>query len=109
MKLIDKDAVIAKILELKEKIPTSCTWGDMIEEGSRIGEDSAYCKLLSFIDTLEVKEVDLEKEINKEWEKCNPIDEGMGVESAYVHIEAFDMIAKHFFELGLRVNNEKEK
>ena len=51
----------------------------------------------------EVKEVDLQKEINKEWEKCNPIDEGMGVEMAYVHIEAFDMIARHFFDLGLKV------
>lgn len=50
----------------------------------------------------EVKEVDLQKEIDKEWEKCNPIDEGMGVESAFIHIEAFDMIARHFFELGLK-------
>lgn len=45
-------------------------------------------------------EVDLEKEIDSEWKKSNPIDEGMGVESAYIHIEAFDMIARHFYELG---------
>ena len=49
----------------------------------------------------EQPEVDLDKEIDKEWKKCNPIDEGMGVESAYVHIETFDIIARHFYELGL--------
>lgn len=46
-------------------------------------------------------EVDLEKEIDREWEKCNPTDEGMGVETANIHIEAFDMITRHFYELGL--------
>ena len=45
-------------------------------------------------------EVDLEKEIRSAWEKCNPVDEGMGVESAYMHIEAFDIIARHFAEWG---------
>ncbi len=48
----------------------------------------------------EQPEVDLEKEIEKEWKECDPIDEGMGVESAYIHIEAFDIIAHRFFELG---------
>lgn len=45
-------------------------------------------------------DADLEKEIDNEWKKCNPIDEGMGVETANIHIEAFDMIAHHFYELG---------
>ena len=44
----------------------------------------------------EQPEVDLEKEIRSMWEKCNPTDEGMGVESTYMHIEAFDIIARHF-------------
>ena len=48
----------------------------------------------------EQTEVSLENEIDKEWKKCNPVDEGMGVESAYMHIEAFDIIARHFYELG---------
>lgn len=56
----------------------------------------------------EQPEVDLEKEIDKEWKKCNPIDEGMGVEMAYIHIEAFDIIARHFYELG-RLNARKEE
>lgn len=44
----------------------------------------------------EQPEVDLEKEIRSMWEKCNPTDEGMGVESTYMHIEAFDIIARRF-------------
>ena len=58
--------------------------------------------VVSATDLYEYYQIALQKEIDKEWEKCNPIDEGMGVESAYIHIEAFDMIAKHFFELGLK-------
>ena len=54
-------------------------------------------------------EVDLEKEIDSEWAKCNPIDEGMGVEVANIHIEAFDIIARHFYELGLKARNEENK
>ena len=49
-----------------------------------------------------VKEVDFEKELNKEWNKCEPVDEGMGLEIASIEHEQFDNIAKHFFELGLK-------
>lgn len=51
--------------------------------------------------------VNLEKEIDLVWAKCNPIDEGMGVEVANIHIEAFNIIARHFFELGLNAGREK--
>ena len=57
----------------------------------------------------EQSEVDLEKEIRFMWEKCNPIDEGMGVESTYMHIEAFDIIVRHFFNLGLNARKEENK
>lgn len=43
---------------------------------------------------------ELIKEIDKEWKKCDPVDEGMGVEMAWIHIEQFDWIARHFYELG---------
>ena len=62
--------------------------------------------ILSFIDTLEVKDVDLEEEMDKEWNRCEPIDEGMGLEIASIEHEQFDNIAKHFFEFGL--NNRHE-
>lgn len=47
-----------------------------------------------------MREEELIQEIDKEWKACNPIDEGMGVEMAWIHIEQFDYIARHFYELG---------
>ena len=51
--------------------------------------------------------VDLEKEIDSEWAKCEPVDEGMGLESANIVNEQFDSIARHFFELGLKAGKEE--
>ena len=103
-KLIDKDTVVAEIKRLAEVGRTNVNVFEEYRKEKAVWLQQAdVCdRILSFINTLKVKEVDLQKEIDKEWEKCNPIDEGMGVESAYIHIEAFDMIAKHFFELGLK-------
>lgn len=56
---------------------------------------------------LEMKEVDFEKELDKEWDKCEPTDEGMGLEIASIEHEQFDNIAKHFFELGLKVQKDE--
>lgn len=42
----------------------------------------------------------LEKEIDGVWKICNPIDEGMGVETANIHIEQFDYLARHFAKWG---------
>lgn len=66
------------------------------------GYEACGMSVLKSIESLqqEQSEVDLEKEIDKEWKKCNPVDEGMGVESAYMHIEAFDIIARHFAKWG---------
>ena len=73
-----------------------------IKDAFKAGAKWQKEQLIYKLKNKEVKEVDLQKEIDKEWEKCNPIDEGMGVESAFIHIEAFDMIVRHFFELGLK-------
>ena len=110
MKLIDKDKTVAEIEEaIDGPAPLhdqQCSW-----------EDGYYCGLYkaeSIIDTLDVKEVDLAKEIDKfygmyrkngitfsiednqeclDWkEDCNP-DFEIG-------------FARHFFELGMRVSNK---
>ena len=52
--------------------------------------------LLSFLNTLEVKEVDLEKEIHKFIDK----------EELHLRLWDVDRIAKHFFELGLAQKGE---
>lgn len=54
------------------------------------------------IDTLEVKDVDLEKEYDNEFFKdpvfCKLVNRNAGIS-----------IAKHFFELGMQVSNKSQK
>ncbi len=78
-------------------------WKKEIEQayinGGEVGVE--FIKDLRYNENLEVKDVNLEEELNKEWKNCEPIDEGMGLEIASIEHEQFDHIAKHFFELGL--------
>jgi hypothetical protein len=91
-KYIDADKLKSKVKELNITTKT-------YEE--QVSFSTALLMVTELIDSLqqEQQEVDLDKEIETEWKKCNPVDEGMGVESTYMHIEAFDMIARHFYEL----------
>lgn len=50
---------------------------------------------------------DLQEEIDKIWNACDPIDEGMGVETANIHIEQFEDIARHFVEWQKEQHNRK--
>ena len=93
--LVDKDKILAKIEEaIDGPVPLhdqQCPW-----------EDGYYCGLYKaegIIDTIEVKEVDLEKEIEL-------------VKGDYAQVDVawnkdFDFIAKHFFELGLKAYKGK--
>ena len=56
---------------------------------------NALFNLLSFINTLDMKEVDLEKEIELIKGDYEQVDVAWNND--------FDFIAKHFFELGLKV------
>jgi hypothetical protein len=56
------------------------------------------CELLSFLDTLDVKEVDLKKEY-KDFVEEDP------VYNKLVNGIVGKAIAKHFYELGMRANN----
>ena len=60
-------------------------------------EKLRMCELLSFIDTLDAKEIDLEEEIDKEL-----YEEWYG---EYIDYNKFRKSAKHFFELGMSVSN----
>ena len=97
MKLIDKDALVAEIYKLKN---SHDNWSYM---GKCFHQD--YDTLLSLIDTLEVKEVDLEKEIS------NFLDNGMALQLDWtqcnieVKPNGLRDFAKHFFELGLKASN----
>ena len=82
--LIDKDALVAEIEKLKAELPKN-----------RGYKRNAYNHVLHIIDSFEVKEVDLEKEINAY------MDNEMKFLSDEVGYDTFSTIAKHFFELGM--------
>lgn len=92
--LIDKAAVVAEI----EKLIDKGKYHDNYECAFRDGNNNVLYALKGKIDTLEVKEVDVNKEISQF------IDANF--EKATIgHKLSLRRIAKHFFELGVRVNN----
>lgn len=82
MKLIDKAVLVAEIERISCENPMDDSWYVDTEE------------LLNFLDTLEVKEVDLEKEIEKVKKMYNCLE--------LKEETIIDFCAKHFFELGLK-------
>ena len=98
MKLIDKDALVAEIQKLisngQVKLQESQESNDH-ENYIVWSEHIATCiMVLSLIDTLEVKEVDLEKEIELIKGDYEQVDVAWNND--------FDFIARHFFELGIQ-------
>ena len=67
---------------------------------------SCLIEVKTLIDTLEVKEVDLKKEIDKIW---NPrFNLGWDEKSLLsINHEGFTTIAKYFYELGLKTKENK--
>ena len=61
------------------------------------GQDSERKAILGILDTLEVKDVDLNREIEKEIETR--------WRGEYLFTTKFKESAKHFFELGMAVSN----
>ena len=107
MKLIDKDALVAEIERLKTIYN---------EDGNihHIAKFNILVDILSFIDTLEVKEVDLETliedYINSHFSEGS--DGGMISDShkALGGVSYYDLteFAKHFFELGIKTVQKGE-
>ena len=107
--LIDKDALVA---EIKKRIQESLDAGGAtrgVYLSERMKEDSY---ILSFLDTLEVKEVDFEVEIYRYiGEHFNVYDDGnqtLQTKDKKSLIGRYDAekIAKHFFELGLNMKQD---
>ena len=95
MKLIDKDALVAEIDKRKIGYNT---------DGKHTVEYNTVKKILDILDTLEVKEVDLEEEIThyfKGWGNNEIHCFAMMQDGTSVGIDECIDIAKHFFELGL--------
>ena len=88
---IPKSALVAELESLR------CTTFTNFDEGV----NATVQILLETLDTLEVKEVDLEKEINY-WQGCEAFPEGVGITPLPKAMEIVEKTAKHFFELGLK-------
>ena len=93
--LIDKDALVAYIRSRLQ--PVVVPYGTNYDDWDN-GADNERLNILSFLDTLEVKEVDLENNLK-------------GFQGYYAHENGGELpsaidIAKHFFELGLKAKQE---
>ena len=84
--------------KIENRIDEICDDDFVLKENQQ--EYETFTDLEDFINSFpkEPTSKDLIEEINKIWKTCNPIDEGMGVETANIHIEQFDDIARHFAE-----------
>ena len=102
--LIDKATLVGELKKLKEENkPNSKSISEYVK-GGIYGFDLAIEKTLSILNTLEMKEVDLDY-IKKELDeliRLNKPNGDFGWGTLY-------NVAKHFFELGLLVSNESQK
>ena len=105
MELIDKDAVIAEIEKLQDSITSTAIDNRINKEQT---EAYRVCvKLRSFIeDTLEAKEVDLNKKIKDYFDSQPIITRSQGV--GYRLIPTGEEIAKYFFGLGIKTAQKGE-
>lgn len=102
MELIDKDKVVKEI----ERLRTYYEKLQMIKQVYNGHIDNCN-DLLDFLDTLEVKEVDLEKEVRK-FIKDNgtSLEEPDEFLTTLMLLDDMVMFAKHFYELGLKAKGE---
>jgi hypothetical protein len=108
MKLIDKDAVVA---EINRRINNLEKLGNRLYIETNFPEQyrliHGYESILSFLDTLEVKEVDLEKELQSFF--YPHVSWGDYCKNEQKDIEEWSFkIAKHFFELGIKAQKGEE-
>lgn len=94
MKLIDKDRIVAEIKRRFDEYSSSIL---KHYDACKEAKAQELGKILTILDTLEVKEVDLDKEIEKEIETR--------WRGEYLFTSKFRESAKHFFELGLNASN----
>lgn len=107
MKLIDKDVLVAEIKKRLEELNPKK--GEFMGRPLRsvnpktFPRESELEKLLLFLDTLEVKEVDLDEEADNYWETLTS-----DVRNS-IYFNDFYKIAKYFFSLGMQVSNKAQK
>ena len=102
MELIDKSTLVAEIEGERKHY--------LDKEEYDFGWNNALDKILSFLDTLETKKVDLEKEVinwwNENYKNLNSDYEFEKYNGHYMINSTIMSFAKHFFELGLKAKGE---
>lgn len=102
---VNKDALVAEITRRKTNIKEYCLQKGHDERFDVVPEQLAH--ILSFIDTLEVKEVDLDSNIRAYLTNYYNVYEDGVLQSKKNSqpLSTYDIIkvAKHFFEFGLQV------
>lgn len=101
MILIDKDVIITEIEASIKGIEVSQKAG-LIKKRDADKKIFLFKSVLSLIDTLEVKEVDLEKELNDWRHKYFHGRRDKEASGEYLERITQLALAKHFFELGLK-------
>lgn len=104
MKLIDKEKVVEEIDKRLDKLYNLLPDGSKVENGIITISEACYTgkymaleSFRNFIDTLEVKEVNFEKELD-EWMRYGP-------HTSYPWCtipDAIKITAEHFYKLGLK-------
>ena len=97
MKYVSLDALVAEINKRITDAPIN-----------NIGHQRvwAYNDVKDIIDTLEVKEVDINEEAKRKWDSFSLCyDESRGCDVVVWPYWVYKQVCKHFFELGMRFNN----
>lgn len=104
MELIDKDALSAEIERQQRKLCILSLSNKVELRRDAAIQNGVYCSLLSFINTLEVKEMDFETAFVT---SIDHFDE----KNNYGKWSESDLrqFAKHFFELGIAESNKAQK
>ena len=92
---VDKSVVKA---EIRKRLRYNGTRAELDRSAFMAGKEKEDEYILTFLDTLEVKGVDLEKEINTWFDYGFPNDDEL--------LDYIKETARHFFELGVKAKGE---
>lgn len=111
MELIDKDKLVKEIGRVLDKLSNTSIENNR-EFAAVIGaQHYELISLVQYINTLEVKEVDLEKHLKEDIDDVLFDLNGVAVKGAthYLTVEDVKDIAKHFYSLGMAASNVTEE
>lgn len=97
MKLIDKADIVAEIERRLEKIANASSENNRELSAIHGAQQYELINLVQYIDSLEVKEVNLDGEINLWVRNLHRVP----------NFEELNKFARHFFELGLKAQKGK--